>query len=183
MKKKGMILIEMLLALAIGSAVLTAVSTALAGNQQANLGSYQKQQAELSLQEISEAVKSVKLSHWENISTNGTYHPEISDGDWMLIEGEEVAGIYTRKIEIKDVFRDGAGNIVAEAGILDPSIKKITSIITWEKPRQNSISQTFFLARWQDNETWIEDTYDDFTDGIEDATDAAINPGYVQGRA
>ena len=179
-KKKGAILLEMLLALAIGSAILTAASVALVGSQQASLQSYQKQQAELNLQEISEAVKSAKLSGWENISINGTYHPEISSGDWVLVDGEETIDIYTRKIEIEDVFRDDEGNIVDGTGTLDPSAKKITSTISWEKPRQDLILQTFFLTRWQDNETWIEDTLEDFTDGTEDAADAAINPGYVQ---
>jgi len=180
LRKKGVILMEMLLALAIGSAILTTVSSALVGSQQANLRSYQSQQAELHLQEISEAVKSIKLSDWENISINGNYHPEIVDNDWILAEDEEIIGIYKRKIEITDVFRDDEGNIVAEAGTLDPSTKKITTIVSWEISRPSSVSQTFFLTRWGNNMTWIEDTYNDFIDGTEDAVDVVINPGYVQ---
>lgn len=178
--KQGVILLEMLLALAIGSAILTAVSSALVGSQQTNLRSYQNQQAEYCLQEASEAVRSIWLTDWGKIKTNGIFHPEISAGDWALVNGEETLGIYTRWVEIEDVFRDANGSIVASGGILDPSSKRIIVTVTWETPRPGTLSQSFLLTRYHNNTTWIEDVFEDFSDGTEDATDIISNPGYVQ---
>jgi len=180
LRKSGVVLMEMILVLAIGSTILTAVAVSLAGSQQASLQSSQNQQAELHLQEISEAVKSVKDAGWSSIADNDIYHPEVFLGDWILVENEETIGIYKRRIEIEDVFRDETGNIVVEGGTLDPSTKKITAVVGWTTPRPASVSQTFFLTRHQDNISWIEDTFDDFNDGTEDATDVTNNPGYVQ---
>jgi hypothetical protein len=36
------------------------------------------------------------------------------------------------------------------------------------------------LNRWRENQTWIEDTAEDFQDGTEDATDVFTNPGFIQ---
>lgn len=179
--KKGAILLEVLLALAIGSVILTAVFNALVGSQQANLRSYQNQQAELYLQEASEVVKSVALSGWSAVADNGIFHPEIVADDWDLIDNEEVLlDFYTREVEISDVFRDGSGNIATSGGTLDPSTKKVTVSVSWPTPRPGLVSQSFFLTRWRENITWTEDTLADFSDGFEDATDMTTNPGYIQ---
>lgn len=178
--KKGTILLEALLALAIGSAILTAVGNALVGSQRANLQAIQKQKAELYLQEAEEAVKSLWLSGWESVNLAGVYHPEIVSGNWVLTAGEENLGFYSRRIEIDQVFRDGEGNVATQGGTLDPSTKKITTVISWPTPVPLSIVRSFFLTRYLNNTTWKEDTAEDFADGIEDATDVTSNPGYVQ---
>lgn len=178
--RSGSIIIEALLALAIGSAILTAVSTALVTSQQANLQSSQYQQAQLYIQEAEEAVRSLWLSGWNNLNLTGVFHPEVSVDDWQMVVGDESLGIYSRQVEIDEVFRDLDGNIATAGGTLDPSTKKITTTVSWEIPRPKAIAHSFFIARYKDNLVWFEDTAEDFADGTEDATDATINPGYVQ---
>lgn len=176
----GSVLIEALLALAIGAAILTAVSTALVTSQQANLQSSQYQQAQLYIQEAEEAVRSLWLSGWDNLNLTGIFHPEVLVDDWQLIAGDESLGIYTRQIEIDQVFRDLNGNIATQGGTLDPSTKKVTTTVSWQIPRFKSIARSFFITRYKDNLVWFENTAEDFADGTEDATDVFINPGYVQ---
>ncbi|PIS09012.1 hypothetical protein COT75_04085 [Candidatus Beckwithbacteria bacterium CG10_big_fil_rev_8_21_14_0_10_34_10] len=177
---KGTIIIEMLLALAIGSAILAAVSNALIGSQQANLNSDQKQSAYLYLHEAEAAIKSLAFLSWQNISLNGTFHPQISEGDWELLENEESLGIYKRKIIISDVFREEDGTIASQGGILDPGMKKVNLQIFWETPRPLSLEEEFYLSRRFNNQSEIEDELEDFSDGIEDGTDFSINPGFIQ---
>ena len=178
--KQGSILIEALLALAIGSTILTVVSQALVVNQQANMAAGQKQKAEYLSQEANEAVKSIWARGWQEIGVNGTYHPQIASGLWSLVNGEETLGAYQRAVTIEDIFRDGQGNIATSGGTLDPSSKKITTVVSWNQPRQQSITSQLILTRFKDNVSWQEDSLADFSDGEEDATDAEINPGYVQ---
>lgn len=179
-KKKGVILIELLLALAIGSAILTAISSSLAGNQQTNLQSYQNQQAQFIIQEMIEATRACYSVDWECISTNGTYYPQIVSGNWQLNPGEITEGIFTKKINITDVMRNEQGEIITQGGMLDPSTKKITVDVSWSTPRPTSINQSYYLTRWRKNYSWLEDTFSDFIDGVEKATDVTGNPGYVQ---
>jgi len=179
-QKRGAVLLEMLLALAVGSAILSAVSGVLAGGHWANLHSSQSQQAGLYLQEAEEVVKSLAKADWSAVALTGLYHPEVNSGQWQLPAGEENLGIYTRGMEIEDVFRDEEGEIASQAGTLDPCFKKVTVNLDWNEPRPASLTQTFFLSRWRDNQTWIEDSLADFSDGEEDATDATISPGSVQ---
>ncbi len=180
--KKGAVLIELLLSLALGSAILAAVGQALSGSSESNLRSYQQQQAQLYLEEASEAVKTVAQTDWHQVDTAGFYHPVISSGLWDLEPEEEVLDleIFKRRVAIEDLFRDQEGNIATQGGTLDPSTKKVTTKVSWQQPRPGELNQTFFISRWQENVTWIEDSLEDFSDGIEDSTDAVINPGYVQ---
>ncbi|MFC1711710.1 hypothetical protein ACFLZ1_03945 [Patescibacteria group bacterium] len=179
-RKKGTILMEALLALAIGSAVLAAVSQALIGGQQANLNSFQHQKAEYFLIEAQEAVKSLWREGWDNINVTGVFHPEVIANNWSLQAGEETRGIYTRTVGIEEVSRDLQGNIATQEGVLDPSVKRITVNVDWNAPGLKSISSTIYLTRYLDNASFREDTLADFIDGFEDATDVTTSPGNVQ---
>jgi hypothetical protein len=178
--KRGSIIIEALLALAIGSTILTVVSSALMGTQQTNLQANQYEQAELLLQEGQEVVRSVWSTGWLGIDVAGLRHPVINSGEWVLAPGSEDLGIYSRQIEINSVSRDTQGNIVTEGGTLDPATKKVTVIVSWDSPMARSISQTFYLTRYLENLSWKEDTAADFSDGQENATDVTTNPGNIQ---
>lgn len=178
--KKGAILIELLLTLAVCSAILAATGQALFSSSESNLHSYQNQQAQLYLQEASEIIKSLAATSWQEIMTNDTYYPQISGENWQLQTGQETLGIFKRQILVADVFRDASGGIATQGGILDPSSKKITVTVSWEKPRDQELSKSFLVTRWRNNASWQEDTLSDFSDGLEDATDFTSNPGFIQ---
>ena len=173
-------MVELLLAFAIGSAVLVVSAGALFSSSSVNLRSYQNQRAELYLQEAVEVVKTLVVSDWNNISINGIFHPEVTGDSWTLIDNEETIDIYERKVEIGDLFRDENGNVATTGGMIDPSTKKITTMVSWQMPRPGSVSQIFLPTRWQGNTTWTEDSLNDFSDGVEDATDVTTNPGFIQ---
>lgn len=148
--KKGTILIEMILALAIGSVILAVVSNVLAVSQQTNLRSYQNQQANLYLLEAEAAVKSLWLDDWQNINVNDFYHPLINGANWSLINGEETLGIFKRKIKIEDALRDSNNNI-SSTGTVDPDTKKITITVSWDTPLKTNLSQMFYLTHFKNN--------------------------------
>lgn len=177
--KRGSIIIEALLALAIGTAMLTVVSQALNSAQRGNLQSSQYQQAELYLQEGQEIIKSIQATNWAVLADNGTFHPVVNSGNWILQQEAEALGIYNRSITIDFVYRDTNGDIVSEGGILDPASKKVTVVVTWEKPRHSSISRTFYITRFRQNDSWLEDSGTDFGDGTENATDVTTSPGDI----
>lgn len=171
---------ELLLAFAIGLIIISSSAGALFGVSSSNLRSYQNQQAAFLLQEGVETVRFLAADNWENVNVNGFFHPEIIDNNWHLEEDEEIIGDYKRRVEIADLYRDENGQVATEAGILDPSAKKITVQVNWQDPKPDLVFQTFIQTRWQNNISWIEDTLEDFQDGEEDAADAVINPGYIQ---
>jgi len=178
--KSGAVLLELILALAIGLTILTTIGAVFTVNREANMVSAHRQEAELMLQEAGEAIKSISSNDWSKVATPGAYYPQVEGGNWVLKEGEEDRGLYERGLVIDEVYRDSEGNIATSGGTIDPASKKITSSINWKEPPAFSISETFYLFRWRENETWIEDTGEDFQDGVEDATDVFINPGYIQ---
>lgn len=177
--KSGSIIIEALLALAIGTSILAVISQALNASQRGNLQSSQYQQAELYLQEGQEIVKSIQATNWSGLADNGTFHPIISGDSWVLQQGTETLGIFERTITIDSVYRDTNGDITSEAGTLDPASKKVTVVVKWDKPRNYQISRNFYLTRFRQNDTWIEDSGADFGDGTENATDVTTSPGDI----
>lgn len=172
MKKNGQSLVELLLTIAIVSIILPGLLGGFFATRGGRATQDQRQHATAYLYEAQEAIRVINSNGWTNLS-NGTYHPELSGSSWSLAVGEELLeNNYTRKIIIGDVYRDGSGNI-AQSGTLDPSIKLITSSVSWSSPIPLSVSAVSYLTR-HINQLRQETTVADFTPGATNSATTGI---------
>lgn len=170
MLTKGQTLVEILLAIALAAVLLPALLTGLVASREGKAQQEQRVYATGWAQEAMEAVHSVEEAGWAGVSVNGMYHPVVINGHWSLVAGSEVTNGYTRTIVIADVYRDASGNIVASGGSLDPSTKKVNTIVSWSTPRVTSVSQVKYLTRYRDNLAHIETLKTDFDPGVKSNT-------------
>jgi len=124
----------------------------------------QRLEAQTLVREAEEAVRIIRERDWQEIGTNGLYHPEVSGTSFVLATGSESINGFTRSLTIEDAYRDSSGAIKS-AGLADPSTKKITAEVSWVLPHPGDISQTFYLARFQNNLSYTETTVVDFEQG------------------
>ncbi|MEK7559664.1 MAG: hypothetical protein AAB521_05140 [Patescibacteria group bacterium] len=170
--KNGQSLVELLLTIALVSILLPALLTGLFATRGGRATQNQRQHATAYLYEAKEAVRVVGANGWANLSA-GTYHPIPSGSSWSLASGEELLdNNYTRRIIIEDVYRDGNGNI-AQSGTLDPSIKLITSSVSWSNPIPLAVSAVLYLTRHK-NQSHLETTVADFTPGATNSATTGI---------
>lgn len=166
--KKGQSLVELLLAMGLMAVFLPALLTGFVASREAKPQKEKRYAATMLLREAEEAARSVWEVSWDNIITNGTYHPEISIvNDWSLVSGvENTSEGFERSIVISDVRRDVSGNIVASGGFLDPTTKRLDVRVTWQEPIQGEIESIMYLTRYQGNTTWTQDTEVEFSEGF-----------------
>lgn len=172
MMKNGQSLVELLLTIAIVSIILPGLLTGFFATRGGRATQDQRQHATAYLYEAQEAIRVINANGWTNLS-NGTYHLVFSGNSWSLAAGEELLeNNYTRKIIIEDVYRDGSGNI-AQSGTLDPSIKLVTSTVSWPNPIPLSVSAVSYLTR-HINQLRQETTVADFTPGATNSATTGI---------
>ena len=85
------------------------------------------------LEEGAEVVRILRDNAWINISslTVGTnYYPTFSGGTWILSTGANTIGIFTRKVTIASVNRNGNQDI-STTGTNDTGTKLITITVSW----------------------------------------------------
>lgn len=100
---------------------------------------------------------------------------------WSLASGAETINGLTRQIEISNVERDSAGNIVTSGGTLDPSTKKVGSTVSWTTPVASKVESTMYLSRYLGNTSWQQTTFGHFNAGAHDGTlTVPIGGGAVQ---
>lgn len=165
---KGQILIELILAVALASIIISSIIGLFIDIRDARFVSLEQTRAEDYTQEAINALYSIQGASWNDM-VNHTYpaHPEVNAGAWELVDGEEtIDDFFTRKIEIADVERNPvSGDIVESGGIIDPSTKKFTVTVSWNKPRNLSIVKEIYLTRYTGNTNWTETTEAEFLDG------------------
>lgn len=164
--RSGQSLVELLITLALTAILLPALLTGLITSRQGRPQTSQRLSATALMRETVEAIRSVRSGGWSGVSTNGTYHPEISGSHWSLVSGSDIVSGYTRSIIIADVSRNSSGVIVTSGGTLDPSTKLVTVNLSWSLPYNSSISTQVFLTRYMDNLTYIQTTEADFNRGV-----------------
>jgi len=183
-KNKGQILAEILVALGIISIIIIAVYQLFAVTSQGKEFASRETQATALLQEQLEALKSIREQGWEKLAP-GLYYPTINGAIWnpkpiQSPEEAEQIGDYKRYLKIEKVYRDEAGNI-AQEGIEDKSTYQVNSYVSWQKPRERTISATTFLTRFRDNLTWVQTTKADFDAGVLQYTETTqVYDGEVQ---
>lgn len=141
-KYRGFGLVEIIIAVAIVSISLFALSNA------SNLAftlideSTRETRASFLLEEGVEAVRILRDSGWSaNIAplTSGTGYYPIFATNWTLASTDPgpIDGIFTRTITLENVLRDGNDDI-APTGTPDLDTKKVTVSVSWNGPRGNT---------------------------------------------
>ena len=166
---KGQILIELLVAVGMSAILIPAIFTGIFSSREGGVQQSQRLKAVALAEESLEAIRIVREENWENVEVNGIYHPVVSGNTWVLSSGSENVGIFTRSLTISDMYRDISGNLSQTPGILDPSVKKVVSNVSWGELSPSSISSTTYLTRLT-NEEYIETLVADFEAGFHDGT-------------
>jgi len=133
----GFGLIEILVASAVLSVVLVAVSgfyqTALNVSQTTG----ERITAAFLLEEGMEAVKIIRDDSWSdiaNLATDTSLYYNWTGITWATTTTNTfIDGLYERSFVVEDVYRDANDDIVFSGGTLDASIKRITVSVAWSR--------------------------------------------------
>lgn len=161
---KGQLLVELLVALAIAAILIPAIATGFIASRQGKAQERQRLEAAALARQSDEAVRIARDANWNNVATAGTYHAIIAGSTWALASGSASLNGYTQSIVISDVYRDGAGKIVASGGFIDPSTKLVTVTVAWGTPIVSSVSNSFYITRLN-NLSWVQTTQPEFDAG------------------
>lgn len=170
-------LVELLLAIAIAAIIIPGLLTGFVASREGKAQQNQRIDAVNLLKEASEAVRSVRQRGWDNIATNGTFHPEIDSvsSNWKLMSNSETISGFVRKIDISDVKRDSSGTINETATNIDPSTKKVTITVSWSAPSASSIVSTMYFGRL-DNLSITHTTTTQFNQGTKGNVAVVASP-------
>ena len=160
----GQMLLELLLAFALASIILPALLTGFVAAREGKVQQQERLVAVALDREAREAIRQIRDIQWENIETNGTYHPVASGSVWLLSPGAETINEFNRSIVIADAMRDANGNIVATGGSVDPSTKKVTITVSWNAVFPSSVTSVLYMMRMT-NLSWIQTTQAEFNAG------------------
>lgn len=164
---KGQSLIELILAMSLLVILLPVLGygfiTARSGKAQQQM----RIKGTAMLKQVSEAVRSVRETGWNQFNVNGTFHTEINGSNaWTLVSGPLTnADGFTQQVLIADAQRDSNGNLVATGGQLDPSTKSVTITVSWTQPIAAQVNSVFYFSRYLNNQTLVNTTVADYTPG------------------
>jgi prepilin-type N-terminal cleavage/methylation domain-containing protein len=139
-QRKGMTLVEVLVAIALGAlfivAAVSLIAPALRVNTQTNtaqtIGSLSK--------ELSDNIRAWAGGNWQNVfalstSSANSYYLNTSSSPFTAVQGKEGITIgsstYARYFYVDDAYRDTSGNVTSTSGgtnVYDPSTKRITVV-------------------------------------------------------
>lgn len=167
----GQSLVELLVTIGISAILIPALFSGVLTSRAGRAQQDQRLQATALAREAQEAVRVIRDESWENFATNGVYHPTVFGTTWKLASGSAVVNGFTRKIVISDAYRDSFGNL-APSGTIDPSIKLVTTIVSWNTPIPSSVVLSSYFARLK-AVTYTQTTYADFIAGTESGVTVA----------
>lgn len=176
--KKGIVLVEVLLATAILGALLVPILDFFVTSIESNWFASREVKAQSLIIEQLEALRSIRERNWEELA-EGTYYLTVTDGTWKLTLSEEgeTVGLFTKKIEILPVYRD-QNDLLAQVqdpgARLDPSTKKITASVSWHALRDRSLRIDTYLTRYLDNLTWTQTTQAEFDQGEKEYVETTL---------
>lgn len=152
---RGISIIEILIVIAIIVIALTSLLEITTFSLKISTVMKKTNQANNLAQETIEAVRNFRDgTTWNTnglgvLTTGASYHPQKSTDTppkWLLVQGEETIGIFTRKVVFNNVMRDANDNIVETGGINDPNTKKVTATVLWEEKKVEIVT---YLTDWQ----------------------------------
>ncbi|MCR4328138.1 MAG: prepilin-type N-terminal cleavage/methylation domain-containing protein [Patescibacteria group bacterium] len=163
--RKGQSLIEVLVALLIGTIMIGAGATIIAPVLRSNSQTLRAQVGASLAKELLDNVTVWGQGDWHNILNLSTtsaniYHFSTSTSPFSVVLGEESVQVetstYTRYFYVDNVMRDVDGAVTEAGGANDPSTKKITVAYAWPQSATNTIttyltrSHTSFIFRQSD---------------------------------
>lgn len=163
-------MIELLIVIGISAILLPALLVGLLASREGKASQSQRSEAIAILGETIEAVRSVREKGWTAFAVNGTFHPQISGSSWILITGSVTLGGFTRQIVISNLNRNSSGTIVSSGGTPDPSSKKVVVTISWGLPYTSSVTNTLYMTRYLDNNSFTQTTEAEFNAGTKVGT-------------
>lgn len=151
--KKGVSLIEVVIAVGIISMATMYVAQAYGGFVTASAGNVAKVQATFLLDEGVEALKTMRGEKWSNIASTTDYVPYYliwSTDKWRATTTPQIIdNVFYRTIVFESVNRDVLSyNILAAttSGVLDTGTKKATLQVSWwEKGATTTRSLTMYV--------------------------------------
>lgn len=150
--KKGVSLIEVVIAVGIISMATMYVAQAYGGFVTASTGNVSKVQATFLLDEGVEAIKTMRGEKWSNIASTTDFVPYYliwSADRWRATTTPQVVdNIFYRTMVFEPVNRDSNYNILATttSGTLDNGTKKVTLEVSWnEKGATTTRSLTMYI--------------------------------------
>jgi hypothetical protein len=183
--KKGVVLVEVLLATGILGLLLVPFLNFFVASIESSWFASKEVKAQTLAIENLEVLRSIRERNWPEL-VDGSYYPSATSGRWELVPSAsgETIDSFTRKIEITPVYRDGADLIVdvSDPGArLDPSTKKILSIVSWHVLRDRNLTVETYLTRYLDNLTWQQTLQNEFDQGVKDyVKTTSVADGEVQ---
>jgi len=135
--KKGFLLIEVVIVVSVIAIAILASMSAAQKSKQLSEYSVQISQANFLLEEGAEIIRILRDNGWNNISVlqnNTDYYFNLINNTWSLdLNNSENLGIFTRKVNISDIYRDSVSGAISLSGNLDSGTKLISVFITWNQ--------------------------------------------------
>src|SRR3972149_3665376 len=183
--EKGQALIELILANAIGTVLLSVLVTGAISAREAFARSDRVLDGNTLLQKEIEAVRSIKETGWNSLVAGNTYHTEPEQPpsySWKAVPNPISENGFTRSFTVINVCRlDVSSSPVicsTPQAIVDPSTKEITATVSWSFLGTRSVSSTFFITRYYGNSTWVQTTQAHFNAGTH--TNTVVNGDQVE---
>lgn len=156
--KKGSLLLELLIVIAILAIILSVGSEAVFVSLQSGKVSGERDIAMGLASEALEAVRGATEESWQNIyglTGKGSTHYQatstVSMGRWTLAAGDETIKLnnatYTRYVIINNVSRHDTTRAIDPAGNDDPSTQKVTVTVSW--PNADPVTMYEYFFRWK----------------------------------
>ena len=132
---EGQSIIEVLVAVAVGTALVIAAAGLIAPTIKINLQTSKVQVGAALASELMNNIRVTSEGNWHTIGNLATssanhYYLNTSVSPFQVVAGDEtvIAGssTFVRYFYVDDVYRDGSGNITVSGGSYDPSTKKVT---------------------------------------------------------
>jgi hypothetical protein len=183
--KKGIVLVEVLLAAGILGALLVPILNFFVTSIESNWFAAKEVKAQSLALEQLEVIRSIRERNWDELR-EGSFYLTSDSGRWELVEAEdgEVIDTFTRKLEILPAYRDQTDQLVeaeAPGAQLDASTRKIRSIVSWHVLRDRSLAIETYLTRHLDNLSWTQTTQAEFDLGEKEYTETTeVTDGEVQ---
>lgn len=162
--KRGVLLIELLVAVSILAVILSISSESVYVSMQSGKTSSDSDVAFGLANEALEAVRAVSDETWQNIyalSKGVSYHPVATASKWTLASGSEVVTLnlvsYTRSVVINDVSRDPLTRMIESTYVPehnDPSTQQAVVTVSWQGSGSPVVVRDYFF-RWR-NKTCVQ---------------------------
>ena len=119
---KGQALIELVLAIAIATLLLTVLATGVIAAREGLARASKSLEANIILQKEIEAIRSVRETTWNSlVAQPQPYHTEQSGSSWAVADDPITEGEFTREFTVEDVCRQDPTSSPIDCG--DPQAK------------------------------------------------------------